>query len=144
MNFIMRWLRKYYLEKSGLERISPNDWVKRDQIDYIEKSKLLTIKLEPNVKIFSIYDEEDTGSMDGLMDIGHNVIGTDSFDKAKLGVGDVVVYQIYTTKIVHRIVEITEDKNGRIYRCRGDNNVDIDPYYLRDLHIRYLVLCVIY
>jgi len=141
MNFIMRWLRKFYLEKSGLERISPNDWVNRDQIDYIEKSKLLTIKLEPNVKIFNI---ADTNSMDGLLDIGHNVIGTDSFDKSKLAIGDVVVYQIYTTKVVHRIVEITEDKNGRIYRCRGDNCIDNDPYYLRDLHITYLVIGVIY
>ena len=141
MNFIMRWLRKFYLEKSGLERISPNDWVKRDQIDYIEKSKLLTIHLEPNVKIFSI---ADTNSMDGLLDIGHNVIATDNFDRSKLSIGDVVVYQILTTKIVHRIVEITEDKNGRIYRCRGDNCVDTDPYYLRDLHIIYLVLGIIY
>ena len=141
MEFIMRWLRKFYLERSGLERFSPNDWVKQDQIDYIEKSKLLTIKLEPNVKIFGI---ADTNSMDGLLDIGHNVIATDHFDKAKLAVGDIVVYQVYTTKIVHRIVEIKEDANGRIYRMRGDNNVDTDPYYLRDLHIRYLVLGVIY
>ena len=141
MKTIMRWLRKFYLKTSGAERISPNDWVKREQIDYIEKSKLLTIKLEPNVRIFSI---ADTNSMDGLLDIGHNVIATDNFDKSKLAVGDIVIYQIYTTKIVHRIVEITEDKNGRIYRCRGDNNVDTDPYYLRDENIIYLVLGVIY
>ena len=135
----MEWLRKFYLGKSGKERISPNDWVKREQIDY--DAGLLTIKIEPNVKIFSI---ADTNSMDGLLDIGHNVIGTDNFDRSKLAVGDIVVYQIYTTKIVHRIVEITEDKSGRIYRCRGDNNVDTDSYYLRDLNIKYLVLGVIY
>ncbi len=137
----MRWLRKFYLEKSGLERISPNDWVKRDQIDYIEKSNLLTIKLPPIVKIFGV---ADTGSMDGLLDYGHNVIATDEFDRSKLAVGDIVVYQVYTTKIVHRIVEITEDKNGRIYRMRGDNNINIDPYYLRDLHIKWLVIGIIY
>jgi len=137
----MRWLRKYYLEKSGLEKISPNDWVKREQIDYIEKLKLLTIKLEPSVKIFDI---ADTNSMDGLLDYGHNVIATDNFDKSKLAVGDIVVYQILTTKIVHRIVEITEDKSGRIYRCRGDNCIDTDPYYLRDVHLKYLVLVIIY
>jgi len=137
----MQWLRKFYLKQSGAERISPNDWVKRDQIDYIAKSNLLTIKLKPNVKIFSI---ADTNSMDGLLDIGHNVIATDEFDRSKLAVGDIVVYQVYLTKIVHRIVEIKEDKGGRIYRCRGDNNVDIDPYFLRDMHIIYLVLGVIY
>ena len=137
----MRLLRKFYLKRSGLERISPNDWVKRDQIDYDEELKLLKIKLEPNVKIFSI---ADTNSMDGLLDIGHNIIATDNFDKSKLAVGDIVVYQIYFTNIVHRIVEITEDKNGRIYRCRGDNNIDTDPYYIRDMHLTHLVLGVIY
>lgn len=140
-NFIMRWLRKFYLKQSGLERISPNDWVKRDQIAYDGEAELLTIKLKPNVKIFSI---ADTDSMDGLLDIGHNVIATDEFDRAKLAVGDIVIYQVYLTKIVHRIVEITEDQDVRRYRCRGDNNVNVDPYYLRDLHIKYLVLGVIY
>ena len=141
IEFIMRWLRKFYLERSGLERISPNDWVDYKQIVYDEKVKLLTIKLEPNVKIFGI---ADTNSMDGLLDIGHNVIATDHFDKAKLAVGDIVIYQVYTTLIVHRIVEIIMDGDIRRYRCRGDNNVNMDPYYLRDLHIRYLVLGVIY
>ena len=142
LNFIMQWLRKYYLKKSAQERASPNDWVKREQIDYIEKTKLLTIKIEPNVKIFSI---ADTNSMDGLLDIGHNVIGTDNFDKSRLAVGDIVVYQVYLTKIVHRIVEIGEDKNGvRFYRCRGDNNVNVDRWYLGDRNIKWLVLGVIY
>ena len=141
IKWLTQWLRKFYLKQSGLERISPNDWVKRERIDYIAKSKLLTIKLEPNVKIFSI---ADTNSMDGLLDIGHNVSATDHFDKTKLAVGDIVIYQVYTTLIVHRIVEIIMDGDVRRYRCRGDNNVNIDPYFLRDLHIRYLVLGVIY
>lgn len=141
VNFIMKLLRSFYLKQSGLERISPNDWVDYKQIIYDKKTKLLTIKLEPNIKIFSI---ADTDSMDGLMDIGHNVIATDNFDKGMLAPGDIVIYQVYTTKIVHRIVSIKEDANGRIYRCRGDNNVDNDPYLLRDLHIKYLVLGIIY
>ena len=139
IKFIMGLLRKFYLKQSGLERISPNDWVKRDQISY--NGEFLAIKLSPNVKIFSI---ADTNSMDGLLDIGHNVIATDNFDKSELAVGDIVIYQIYTTKIVHRIVEIKEDKNGRIYRMRCDNNVDTDRWHLRDLHIKYLVIMVIY
>lgn len=141
MSFIMRWLRKLYLRQSGLERISPNDWVGRDQITYDDVTEILSIKLPPNVKIFSI---ADTNSMDGLLDIGHNVIATDNFDRAKLAVGDIIIYQMYFTLVVHRLVEIKEDQNGRRYRTRGDNNVDVDPYYLRDLHIRYLVLAVVY
>ncbi len=139
IKLIMGLLRKFYLKQSGLERISPNDWIKREDIGY--NGEFLTIRLKPNVKIFSI---ADTNSMDGLLDIGHNVFATDNFDRSKLAVGNLVIYQIYTTKIVHRIVEIREDKNGRIYRMRGDNNINIDPYYLRDLHIKWLVLGIIY
>ena len=141
MKFIMRWLRKFYLEKSGLERISPNDWVKRDQIDYNKDSKLLTIKLEPEVAIFGV---ADTGSMDGLVDYGHNVILTDHFDKAKLAVGDIIAYQLYTKLILHRIVEVREDIHGRIYRTRGDNCVDNDPHPVRDIQVKYLCLGIIY
>ena len=140
-NFIMRWFRKYYLKQSGLERISPNDWIKLSKDNRRKLEIYLTKMFQRNIKIFDI---ADTNSMDGLMDIGHNAVTTDEFDRAELDVGDLIVYQIYTTKIVHRIVEIKEDKNGRIYRCRGDNNIDTDPYYLRDLHIKYLVLMVIY
>ena len=141
LDVIMGLLRKFYLKHSGLERISPNDWVNRDQIDYVEESNLLTIDLAPNIKIFSI---ADTNSMDGLMDIGHNVIATDYFDKAKLAVGDVVVFQAGGPLIVHRIVKIREDDSGRIYRTRGDNNVDMDRFHLRNLNIKYLVLGIFY
>ncbi len=141
LNFIMRLLRGFYLKRSGEERISPNDWVDYNQIVYDKKLKLLTIKLEPNVKIFGI---ADTGSMDGLLDYWHNVIAIDHFDKTKLTVGDIVVYQIDTTRICHRIVEIKEDKHGRIYRCRGDNCIDTDKWYLRDENIKWLVLGIVY
>lgn len=141
MNFIMRWLRKFYLKHSGLERISPNDWIKREQFTYDEVAEVLTIRLPKHIKIFSI---ADTNSMDGLMDIGHNAIATTNFNYEDLRPGDIVIFQIVTTLIVHRIVQITEDKNGRIYRTRGDNNIDLDPWYLRDMNIRYLVVLVGY
>lgn len=141
LKLLMGLLRKFYLKQSGIERISPNDWVSYNQIHYNEKLKLLTIKLEPNVKVFGI---ADTGSMDGLLDYGHNVIATDHFDRAKLAIGDIVVYQVYTKLICHRIVEIREDKNGKVYRCRGDNNVDMDEWYLRNANIKYLVIGIVY
>lgn len=141
LNFIMRWLRKFYLKRSGLERVSPNDWVKRDQIKYDENAKCLTIRLEPNVRIFGV---ADTGSMDGLVDYGHNVILTDEFNRTKLAPGDIIAYQLYTKIILHRIVEVKEDIHGKIYRTRGDNCIDNDPYPVRDIQIKYLCLGIIY
>lgn len=137
LSFIMRLLRSW----GGRELASPNDWVKQDQINYNAETQLLTIKLKPQVKIFGVADRN---SMDGLLDIGHNIIATSYFDRTKLVVGDIVVYKIYTSLIVHRLIEIREDANGRIYRCRGDNNVSTDQYYLRDEHLKYLVVGIIY
>jgi len=140
MKTIMRWLRKFYLKQSSLERISPNDWIKQDQIDYIEKANLLTIKLKPNVEIFGV---ADTGSMDGLLDYGHSVILTDNFDRNKLAVGDIIAYRYYTKLILHRIVEVHEDKHGRWYRTRGDNCIDNDPP-VREVQVKYLCLGILY
>ena len=67
IKYIMGLLRKFYLKQSGIERISPNDWVGRDQISYNVPGEFLAIKIKPNVKIFSI---ADTNSMDGILDIG--------------------------------------------------------------------------
>ena len=139
MNLIMRWLRRFDLKQSGLERISPNDWVKRDQIDY--DNGLLIIKLKPNVFIYGV---ADTGSMDGLVDYGHNVILTDEFDRAELALGDIIAYGLYTKTILHRIVEVHEDQYGRWYRTRGDNCIDNDPNPVRDIQIKYLCLGILY
>ncbi len=135
------FLRKLFLGSSGRERPSPGDWIARDKINYDREEGILTIELGPGGKIFSI---ADTNSMDGLLDIGHNVIATDTFDREKLGVGDIVIYQAGGPLIVHRIIKIYEDAHGRIYRTQGDNNVEIDRHPLRDMNIKYLVLGVLY
>ena len=140
MNFIMRFLRGFYLKQSGLERNSPNDWVAYKQIVYDKKTKLLTIKLEPNVEVFGI---ADTGSMDGLLDYGHNVILTDNFDRDKLAVGDIIAYKHYTKLILHRIVGVHGDDAGRWYKTRGDNNID-DDSPVRDIQVKYLCLGFLY
>ena len=80
--------------------------------------------------------------MDPLFDSGDLVIGASDFDKGLLKVGDVVVL---TNSIVHRIHSIEVDGQGRLYRLLGDNNGgEIDPFLVRDEHIKYLVVGIIY
>ena len=139
---IMRMLRGWYLKESGKEKISPNDWVRCDQIAYDEQTRTLKVGgLEPEVQVFGI---ADTGSMDGLMAYGHNVILTSNFDRNKLAAGDIVAYQVYANLVLHRIVEIGEDSQGRWYHTRGDNCIDNDPYRLRNDNIKWLCLGLIY
>ena len=141
MKWILDILRRFYLQGNAKERASPNDWIKPEDIIYYETTRTLAIKLSPEVWVTGV---SDTNSMDGLIDYGHSVILTTAFDKSKLSVGDIVCFQVYTQLILHRLVEVYEDSSGRVYRTRGDNCVDIDPYYLRDVNLKYLCVGILY
>ena len=134
MKTIMRWLRKFYLKQSGLERISPNDWLSYEEVKKIET-------IIPNSKVFGV---ADTGSMDGLMDFGHNAIGVDYFDINRLTDGDIIIYQIGTKLICHRIVEVHRDGAGPWYITQGDNCVDRDPFPVRAVQVKYIVVGIIF
>jgi len=91
----------------------------------------------------------DSNSMDPLFDIGHNAIltpftDTIPFRKEDLVVGDIVVYQAGTRFIVHRIIEITGEGEGRVYKIQGDNTANPDPYMITNPYIKYLVIGVVY
>ena len=135
------FLRQLFLGSSGKERPSPGNWISLTQEERRVLEGQLTVAFKRSIKIFGI---ADTNSMDGLLDIGHNVIATDTFQREKLIVGDIVIYQAGGPLIVHRIVKITEDSYGRIYRTQGDNNIEIDRHPLRDINIKYLVLGILY
>lgn len=139
MNFIRELLRSLYLSIGSRDKPSPGDWVKRNQISYNKDTGVLSVQFKPSEKI-KIFNVANTKSMDGLMDYSTNIISTADFDRAELIVGDDIIFQIYTTLIIHRILSIKEDVHGRLYRTRGINNGRADPWLLRDIHLKYVVL----
>lgn len=134
-----------YIFRNASERPSPRDIIKRHQIYWNETEGRITIHgIKGYVWITGV---ADTNSMDGLLDFGHTVLLIKEFDKSQLQVGDIVVYQPterYANKIIHRIVKIGEDKEGRWYKTRGDNIATSDPYKLRNQHIKFLCIGIIY
>ena len=121
----------------GLERPSPQGVITKEETRFNDEFTInrKLVRMEPT----------GTDSMDPLFDKGDLVIGLGDFDHKSLIVGDVVVYDVGRRYIVHRICSITEDDDGRLYRLTGDNNAgEIDPYLVRDSHIKYLVVGVIY
>lgn len=134
-----------FIFRNAQERPSPRDIIKPHQIYWDETEGRITIhSIKGYVWITSV---ADTNSMDGLLDYGHTVLLIRKFDKSELAVGDIVVYQPterYANKIIHRIVKIGEDEQGRWYKTRGDNNATNDPYKLRDAHIKFLCIGIIY
>ena len=138
---LLSWLLATLKDKRTLERPSPRDIIKYNQISWTVDT--LTIKDIPSITIANI---ADTNSMDGLFDIGHNALLISAFDRGKLAVGDIIVYRPDDNvgQIIHRIIEIGEDDLGKFYRAKGDNNYREDIYIIRNDHISYLCIGIIY
>jgi len=122
---------------------SPRDIVPRSDIQYTEANKQVTIKnIEPDIWLTAV---QDTNSMDPTVDAGHTCILTNSYRPENLAVGDVIVYEYVTNRpILHRIIKIEQDSQGRKYTLKGDNNYRKDQYIVRDEHIKWLLIGIIY
>jgi hypothetical protein len=158
-------------KKSAVERPSPSDIVPRKSIEFYETLGHVVIDISrlniPFTKPPKVWIPEipDTNSMDGTFDYGHNNIlikGTNSKNQRImrdfLKAGDVAVYRImqnwqdkptdfskpHRFYAIHRIVEISEDANGRFFRFKGDNNASPDPFRVYDDNILYLSIGTIY
>ncbi len=122
----------------GLEVMSPSDWVKESQIFVYDDRVVL------NVENAYLAGYANTNSMDPLLDERSNGIEMIPKSEDDLNVGDVIVYETDIGLIVHRIVEISADENGKYFILKGDNNSTEDPYRVRFNQIRYVLVGVIY
>lgn len=159
----MSWLSNLF--KSTSEQPSPSDIVPEGSLSMAAGDKLLVnidlAKLNipftkpPKAWIPMI---PDTNSMDPVFDYGNNnilIAGADPENQKILvdflKVGDIAVYRIPSDPgqpalayDVHRIVKIGQDKQGRYFRFKGDNNSSTDSYIVRDDNIQWLSIGVIY
>ncbi|HJR19550.1 MAG TPA: signal peptidase I [Actinomycetota bacterium] len=69
-----------------------------------------------------------SGSMGDAAPVG-SVAVSRLVDSHAISVGDVITFRYAgaQTSITHRVVEITEDESGRVFRTKGDANPAIDP-----------------
>ena len=125
-----------------MERPSPGGVISFHDLHLSRDRGTLTVK--KSSMLFGAL--KDTNSMDPLFDALHTVIYTEDFNKDELKVGDIISYRAGDGRyLVHRIQEITEDDQGRLYRLLGDNNAGVrDPYLVRNEHIKYLLVGIIY
>ncbi len=66
-------------------------------------------------------------------------------EKSKLQKGDIIVFTYNDRKILHRIINISEDSNGeRIYKTKGDNLKEEDGWYVHNKDIEGKYICTIY
>ena len=122
------------------EMISPNDWITESQIH------VLNDKIIINIRNASWAKFTDTNSMDPLFDINSNTIEIKPEDPSDIQVGDIISYKsrILGTLIIHRVVDIAEDRDGLYFVTKGDNNIYRDPERVRFDQIKGVVVGIIY
>lgn len=141
--------------RASRDKPSPADIVKTEAFHYDDNTGILTVDFKKiNVQLSEVPKVwvtpiPDTDSMDPLFDYGHNNLllgGRNSADQQKLidfmaeRPGNIAVYKFpnWARGIIHRIVEIGQDDQGRFFKFRGDNNLKGDPDKVRDAHITHL------
>ncbi len=137
------------------EHPSPQNITPEESIKYFAGMvtiDLLKIKIPfTRAPLVWICPVPDTNSMDPVFDAGnHNILiaGADEENMRILcdfiKVGDIAVYEDYKSAI-HRVIQISKDKQGRYFRFRGDNNpIFPDAVKVRDSGIRWLSIGTIY
>ena len=125
---------------SGVERISPPDHIKEENIHVYSDRVVIDIQ-NPEWATFT-----PTNSMDPVIDEGANSIQIVPQNESIVGLGDIASYEsVYATgTIIHRIVHIGKDELGTYYHIKGDNNILKDPGKVRFNQIRRITVGIIY
>jgi len=126
------------LDKDAIERNSPFDRVKEDQIKVYKNLIIMHIKDSELVTL------ENTNSMDPLIDENSNAIQIKPKDEDDIHIGDIVSYSNSNDTILHRVVGIGEDKEGKYYMLMGDNLDSLDQIKVRFGQIKGVVVGIIY
>ncbi|MEM4230476.1 MAG: signal peptidase I [Candidatus Pacearchaeota archaeon] len=115
----------------------PTDRINESDIEiYPDK---IVIKIENP----SISEYADTNSMLPIIDKGANGIRIQPKSEEDIKVGDIISFDSEYGLIVHRVVEIGEDEEGKYFITKGDNNLFSDGK-VRFEQVKYITVGIIY
>lgn len=139
INSILQISHQVPLSNSAEEQKSPSNWIKENQI--LVKEEQVNLDIE-NATLTSY---ADTNSMDPVLDEYSNGIEIEP-EKGEIEKGDIISYdsKIYDSIIVHRVMNIREDKKGTYYITKGDNNGSEDPEKVRFNQVEGVVVGLVY
>ena len=128
------------ISRDPIERPSPQDWISEEDILVTDQG----VKIDLRGAEWARFT--DTNSMDPLFDAGSNAIEIVPKTSAQIKVGDIASYysNIARTTIIHRVVEVGNDKDGWYAYFKGDNLDRRDPEKVRFDQIRRVVVAIIY
>jgi len=128
------------LFQDGIEKNSPGDWIKEDQIKVYNDRIIIDLK-DAEWASFT-----DTNSMDPIIDETANAIEIIPKSADDIHVGDIISYKsdYADGTIIHRIIKIGSDEEGWYCIVKGDNNQSPDPGKIRFKQIKRVLVAIIY
>lgn len=117
--------------------VVPQDRITEDMIE------IYSDKIIIKVQDASISEYADTNSMLPIIDKGANGIRIQPKSENDIKVGDIISFESEYGLIVHRVVEISEDDEGKYFITKGDNNAFSDGK-VRFEQIKYVTVGVLY
>jgi len=120
------------------QEFSPQDWVNESQIEVYSN------KFCVNYGNITWASYTDTKSMIPTFGKNANGIETKPNNPNQLKVGDIISYKYGSELIVHRITQISYDKNGWYAITKGDNNSCDDGIKVRFSQINGVLIALIY
>jgi|SRR3989344_4849266 len=116
---------------------APGNWVDFDNVLLFDDR--VVIKIENA----SLSKYAATGSMIPIFDENANGIRIVPEDEDSINVGDIITFEKNDLLIVHRVIEIGIDSEGKYFITKGDNNLVADVK-IRFEDIRYVTIGVIW
>lgn len=148
--WIEKLLRSLGLFRPTFEKVAPSDIVPETSIAVIGSTVVIDYAKTniPFTKppLISTPGLLDSDSMLAVFDFGHNNImlrGADAKNQKIMvnfiKAGDIIIYthpyMIGGYPVIHRVVEVGLDNEGRWFTLKGDHNDQADPVKIRDKHI---------
>jgi len=132
--------RPLSLFQDGVEKDSPGDWIKEDQIKVYNDRIIIDLKDAEWASFM------DTNSMDPVLDETANAIQIIPKSADDIHVGDIISYKsdYADGTIIHRIIKISSDEDGWYCIVKGDNNQSPDPGKIRFKQIKRVLVAIIY
>ncbi len=116
---------------------SPGDFIKEEQI------QVFPDKIIINIKDASIGRYAPTKSMLPVLDTRTNGIRIVPGSEDEIKVGDIISFEQGNDLIIHRVIEIGQDEQGKYFITKGDNN-NISDGKIRFSQIKYKTIALIY
>lgn len=120
---------------SNLE--APSDWIKESQI-HVYKNAIVI-----DVEEGSLARYAPTGSMLPVLNEDSNGIRIVPKSENNINIGDIITFEQDGQLIVHRVVEIGQDEQGKYFITKGDSN-NITDGKIRFEDIKYVTIGILW